>query len=60
MKKFIITFVIFSHTILFSQNTSMNFLEILPTARQDATSITSSFYNEVGCIFSNPAAVKKC
>jgi hypothetical protein len=58
MKKFVITFVIFLHTVLFSQNTSMNFLEILPTARQDATSITSSFYNEVGCIFSNPAVLR--
>jgi len=58
MKKFVITFIIFLHTVLFSQNTSMNFLEILPTARQDATSITSSFYNEVGCIFSNPAVLR--
>ena len=57
MKKIIFAIISLS-TILSAQNTAMNFLEILPTARQDAVASSSSFYDEVGCIFSNPAVLK--
>jgi len=56
--KIIIFGIISLSTILSAQNTAMNFLEILPTARQDAVASSSSFYDEIGCIFSNPAVLK--
>lgn len=57
MEKIIFAIISLS-TILFAQNTAMNFLEIPATARQDATAVSSLFYDELGCIFSNPAVLK--
>lgn len=58
MKKFILITMLIYSTALFSQNTSMNFLNITPTARQDALGITSSFYKETGAVFTNPSILR--
>ncbi len=54
-RKIFLTISIFATTLL-SQNTSMKFVEIYPTARMESMSV-SFISEEPGCIFKNPAVI---